>query len=439
MLKTINFYLVTCLSFIILISESCSNNSTVPFPKNMEYGQPMSVPLNFSQASQLRWVPMTLPQKKLIIKKLDLDNLQTTPYETEDFKALGKAPEKDYFNLTDLHTVPLNFDKLKANPIKFITTSLAPPVTIKSIPPEVVTGTSLSMLSVNYQQGISGEVCTAIFKDSNGLIWAATDKGLFRYDGENSELFNLAFNSTISNIAEDNAGRIWYLSQDGLGMLDIQNGTASYSTQIKANNSQWAKFLKDDKGRLWISNTIPLGVVIIDPSLETYKILDSKTGLSRSIDWDTRGIVEDNYKNVWISHDRGSVDIININKSLIRSLGKNNGFINDSVSAETIDNSGKIWLAVGEKELNAIDLEHETITKFEIPITMRKTTQTELMDSEFSSNMASDLLYDNEDRLWIGYKYGIIILDTKTERTKFLIFQTNSAYSSFLIIKTEYK
>lgn len=72
-------------------------------------------------------------------------------------------------------------------------------------------------LPLNRSNGLPTDIVFDIFEDSHGLIWLATNEGLFRYDGNYFSPFS-ARNQTSkpgTDIAEDRFGRIWYQNFDG--------------------------------------------------------------------------------------------------------------------------------------------------------------------------------------------------------------------------------
>lgn len=72
-------------------------------------------------------------------------------------------------------------------------------------------------LPLNRSNGLPTDIVFDIFQDSRGLIWMATNEGLFRYDGNYFSPYT-AKNQTSrpgTDISEDRLGRIWYQNFDG--------------------------------------------------------------------------------------------------------------------------------------------------------------------------------------------------------------------------------
>lgn len=76
------------------------------------------------------------------------------------------------------------------------------------------------------EDGLANLLTTSIYKDKQGFMWAGTAYGLNRYDGYNFKLFTkeknaLAANADISQVREDEKGRLWLFYRSGLRMLPV--------------------------------------------------------------------------------------------------------------------------------------------------------------------------------------------------------------------------
>jgi ligand-binding sensor domain-containing protein len=72
-------------------------------------------------------------------------------------------------------------------------------------------------------EGLSNLNVNVLLQTRAGLLWAATENGLFRYDGLRFERVSLGPDGLVGNILalhEDAAGRLWVGRQDGVGYLE---------------------------------------------------------------------------------------------------------------------------------------------------------------------------------------------------------------------------
>ncbi len=403
----------------VIILGSCNHNSEIPFPVNTTgYSKPATELLHFSETKKLKWIKVKSGREEPVIKRLDIDALPTSPYDTDDFKSFIKSPESVHFNWDSLAQKSFSIEKLPSNPIKFNISILPPPSTIKSMLPSMKPATKTSILEVGESQGILGKSIGSLLKDTMGFIWVSTEKGLFRYDGENSLQYLL--DRPPLWIVQDDFGRIWCIGFDGLKMIDLHNGTISYSTQIKSHDFKRRNILKDAYGRIWICNSTPLGIIIINPVDQTFKLLDTKSGLSGSLDWDVSDVIEDFHRNIWISHIYGGTDIINLEKNSIKYLRTTNEFASDSILAETVDKEGKVWLSVGKETINAVDIDRGIITIYN-------------KQQGINKGLHNNLLCDGKNRIWVRSPNGIIILNATMGQSKFVNESTLFDFFSFFI------
>ena len=105
---------------------SCNNNNAdIPFPaKEAGLAQPLSRPLKFSAAKKLNWVTTKTGAIKPDVKKLDIDALPATHYDSVDFRPFTKPPVETSFSFANLPSVPFNLEKLPSISLKLKTSIL---------------------------------------------------------------------------------------------------------------------------------------------------------------------------------------------------------------------------------------------------------------------------------------------------------------------------
>lgn len=124
--------------------------------------------------------------------------------------------------------------------------------------------------SLNKAQATKG------FPDSRGWLWIATnnggvgvtknqsdDKPAFRFYTENDGLIN----RTVWSITEDNFGRMYFGTSQGLSRFDPQNGQwKSFTSKDGLPNNEVHKFYNDSAGNIWI--LAKQGFAKLNPNLE---------------------------------------------------------------------------------------------------------------------------------------------------------------------------
>lgn len=91
-------------------------------------------------------------------------------------------------------------------------------------------------ISINKSNGLPSNSVYDIYQDSKQFIWFATSKGICRIDGTQIKHFNSNQITTraVSNLYEDDLGRIWYQDFNGT-IYYIQNEVIHQFQQAKAN------------------------------------------------------------------------------------------------------------------------------------------------------------------------------------------------------------
>jgi hypothetical protein len=119
---------IAFLAFVFICTASCSNNSAdIPFPAaDTGFAQPVTVPLQFGPERKANWVTINTGIKP-VIKKLDLDALPQSPWDTLGFRPFEEPPVQTPFNFDSLPSKAFNFDSLPLKPLLFKTFVLAPP------------------------------------------------------------------------------------------------------------------------------------------------------------------------------------------------------------------------------------------------------------------------------------------------------------------------
>ena len=146
-----------------------------------------------------------------MIKKFDFNNLPVKIYDSSGFIPFAQKPDSVKFDYDKLPDTVFDYNKLPSTPLKFETSILESPQLIQSGPPHLVRGTSNMIYELGELQGLGGVKITNLFEDRAGFLWIPTDKGLYRYDGGNLELYNqikIKENFPILNILEDTHGQI---------------------------------------------------------------------------------------------------------------------------------------------------------------------------------------------------------------------------------------
>src|SRR5579871_6847459 len=187
----LNCFLLIIFFAAIYTLESCnSNQSGITFPYETDtQHQPASQKLQLGKEKKLNWHVISSGGIKPDVKKLDIEALPALPYDSTGYKPITKAPEVMHFDFNSLPSSTADISKIESQPLVFKTYLLTPGATVKANPITQKTGTTISISEIGAAQALAEKKVYGIIKDSNGFIWIASEKGIYRYDGENMQLF----------------------------------------------------------------------------------------------------------------------------------------------------------------------------------------------------------------------------------------------------------
>ena len=398
------------LLFATIIAVSCHNApADIPFPvSDKGYPQPVGKPLAFSASKKLSWITVRTGRLKPVIKKFDFNDLPSAPSDSSGFEPFPEPPFETHFNFDSLPSASFNLDSIPSIPLHFKTELLPPPVIVRA--PRLVpqTGSTLSIYQFDPHdwKDFLGKNIYCFLQDKNGLIWIGTRQGLYRYDGEQMELWG-SFSEGITSLFEDGLGRIWYVEMGsmGMGMIDLASGTVSRFREMITSFHRFAKskILKDDNGDIWVTGTA--GLILIDPSHLSVKHLYERPAIPRS-QFGIMDIFQDNHRNIWlVTYDKGAF-IIDPEKNKISYLNKAAGLLTDSLTNITGDNKGNLWISENINDtaiLMAVNLKLGNIIHYYFR----------------DLGYGDALLSDDKNRLWMGTSKGLIVFDPVKGKFKY--------------------
>ncbi len=397
----------------LLWMGACKNKVVdVPFPNE---GQSFSSSVRlarYSEPKKLNWTVKSTGVKALI-KKFEFDKLPVAVYDSTGFLKFATAPIHRPFDLDSLPGRPFNIYSLHPKPFRLNTQILEQPKQFKTAPPHVVN--SARGLMYEFGDPLMGTHVTCILKDRAGLLWIASEHGLYRYDGEIlSRIFSASVAPSVFSLMEDSKGRIWVGTQgNGILILDIRAGIfRQFSVAEGLSSDAIGRMVTDEKGRLWVtevSRAALNGVDIIDFDSLIIRHITKEEGLYSNR---VSGIARDSSNNIWIGNLDCGVEIIDLKNNTIKTLGSSNGINTNSISALLVDKEKRIWMGgFGDAEINMVDLQHRSITQY-------------LKDTALRGVMIWDMTQDNKGNIWIetvGFSVrgkGVFVVDPEKERIR---------------------
>jgi ligand-binding sensor domain-containing protein len=199
------------------------------------------------------------------------------------------------------------------------------------------------------------EYVVNVFEDSKGRLWFSTiGNGVARYEPSASLMkgekaltyFSVEeglVGSTVTGIAEDKEGNLWFGSHSGLSKFDGETFT-NYTTKDGINHERVSQVFIDKAGILWVGTWA--GVCRFDGSAFTdfpLPIPDVEVPVFQATtNWVT-DILQDSKGNIWFGRSGYGACSYNPVNGKFTQLTKKDGLSSNCVQAIMEDKQGNIW------------------------------------------------------------------------------------------------
>lgn len=278
------------------------------------------------------------------------------------------------------------------------------------------------------QISLTNKRILAVEEYSNGKILCGTENdGLFildyngnvidRYLSKSTDNFSIASNSVWS-IFSDNEDRVWIGYYDkGLDKYDPRHFKFNFLKNIISKPNPFPKSIsgiaKDKKGLIWFSS-IDQGVYAYNSRNNYYYYLnDPKNKLASGINsFDIPSLYIDKSGNIWVASwysgvyllKNGTDGFINFNRKTHPKIFKSN-----RIASFSEDLNGKIWIGTFQSGLISYEPISETFTKHDSP---------SIRENGLNRANIRKVLADSQNNIWLGTRQGVFIYDKKTSALK---------------------
>lgn len=274
---------------------------------------------------------------------------------------------------------------------------------------------------VSLEQGLSQAAVRALFQDSRGFLWIATEDGLNRFDGYEFAVFrndpldptSIPDNGQLS-FAEGKGNVLWIGTVDrGLAKLDL--GTLRFRRYLPEPRRAdglparpVAAVLEDRSGRLWVGTTGG-GLLRLARDGESFEAFRPDPADPKSFPAaNVLALAEDPSGALWVG--TGGQGLLKVDAASGKVLEQyDRDPANPGVPARAfvtdvhVDRRGRVWLAGGA--LARLDPAAGELAVF----------RNDPSDAaSFPSRQARRLAEDASGRIWIATENGIVRLDPET-------------------------
>jgi signal transduction histidine kinase/ligand-binding sensor domain-containing protein/DNA-binding response OmpR family regulator len=272
--------------------------------------------------------------------------------------------------------------------------------------------------------GLSNNQIAAIFKDSKGFMWFATNSGLNRYDGHHFKIFkhdkknqNTMGSDKVIEIQEDADGKMWLQLSDSI--YDIYDPkTESFSHEI--NSLLQAKGLPQNPARVLISKEKDIYAYYRRTGIYWFNHKTRKSILfrqnGRQLGVFSKGDVMRfavSERFIWILLRNGLLE--RIDKSTGKLDFRNTYFLTSKSTIEKtmlIDTDGDLWIypSIDDKGTAYLDMK-----------SLKWNFLKNANSSPISQTLVRFVIQDNRGLFWIGTDHGgIHVYDKKKTQSTVL-------------------
>ncbi|WP_378181281.1 two-component regulator propeller domain-containing protein [Aquimarina sp. SS2-1] len=264
--------------------------------------------------------------------------------------------------------------------------------------------------------GLSQSSVIAIHQDQLGRMWIGTRDGLNKYDGKSFTVFrNIPNDSTsISNndilsIQEDKEGFIWIGTYNGLNRYDPRSNVFksyfhSSNKGSLSDNTIWSIKLMDN-GELWFGSSN--GLMVYDRSSDSFITIKNDAIDSSSLSNNyVLSIYQDKKQNIWVGTANGLNKLKSRNKDRFSfdrfySNDRSNSLSDSYIQSIVEDKDDVLWIGTKYGGLNAYNQSSGLFRQ------ISRTSKNRLINQDVRS-----LSIDKRGVLWIATYDGLYIKDS---------------------------
>ena len=255
---------------------------------------------------------------------------------------------------------------------------------------------------LNVTKGLSDDQVNTAYLDRRGQIWIATGTALNLMDTEGlMPNFLTAANGLsgpdVWSFIEDQQDHLWIGSRQGLDIYDPEKN------QIKAVENAFG--LTKSSGIAYKFHHMPdgemlivaprLGFALFNPGKQTITTITTAQGLNNPFPSST---LVDRRGRIWTGSFRNEgVEFIDLENNTFKVISNINGLVGNIVWELWEDDLGQIWVAT-DAGINIINVADNTISQL-------------MEGGKISTRNGGAFLQDDQRRLWIGARSGILIAD----------------------------
>ncbi|HEX4322135.1 MAG TPA: two-component regulator propeller domain-containing protein, partial [Acidobacteriaceae bacterium] len=244
--------------------------------------------------------------------------------------------------------------------------------------------TSAGTVNISERAGLYNERIRNLCKDSNGVLWIATQNGIERYTGGRLEVVKntgMISGDLVSPFAEDGHGGMFFVTSSGL--FHWQSGVARQFALGLPNAGSPVALYRDPPSQIWIGTT--KGVVELVQERREATAISYHPVLRAKISAPISVLLSDATGDLWIG-TRG-YGLWRLNSDGLSRWSVQNGLPDDAIRSLFIDDENNLWIGMLSGGLSR----------------WRKGALAPYGDAEgFHATYSANVLADSHGDLWLG-------------------------------------
>ncbi len=233
----------------------------------------------------------------------------------------------------------------------------------------------------------TGDVSTApvidLARSRDASLWVATTRGLFRWKGkllEEVPLSGVPEPARVTSLLEDREGTLW-IGFDHRGIASFRDGKLTrYTARQGLPSDDVASIYEDSEGHLWVGFSDSGAVELRKGSFSTF---GRREGLSEDMVW---SVLKARDGSLWVGTDSHGLDHID-EDGHVRVLTTHDGLPSDSLLALLEDRDKTLWAGSESGALSHLKDGHVTVFR----------------DPSNKGNRLVSILQDSAGDLWLGF------------------------------------
>ncbi len=262
---------------------------------------------------------------------------------------------------------------------------------------DIIERDNLHFKHLTIEDGLSNNRVSCVCQDSLGYIWFGTDEGLNKYDGysifeyqHNVEDTSSLSSNSVSSLFLDSKNNLWIGLSADLNRYDPKNNSFIKHTYRNNQFDVIRDFFEDDEGRIWVCSKN--GLFIIDPddfSISSYAEENPEFDLKQ-----IHSFYIDSKKNKWIGTYTSGLFYIKAGSNKLNHVTQTSNY---RVEALAQDNNNYLWAGTSNNNLVRVSIDDFSSKSFIVD-----------KNNELTSRVRG-IYVDKSGNLWLATRSGLYL------------------------------